>query len=484
MNIAACFTVLLFAFSCASNGSKVQSSAKDSSYTLNGDVSGVFLNGNVTLYAQGAATQPDSKPKVYSTTPAGPSAGTSDTKNAPAKAPVEKGQVEMKLNPNTGKWEPVAKETQPQAPIGENNGKKVVKATTANSGAANVPPPTRPKDPRTPYAESKITGGKFSIEGKLNKPTVVEYVMTNADNKHLINDYVMGRSVFILEPGELTFTMSKFPGVFTIQGGDKKLNDLILGYRNLPEYEKATADFFALFPKNAQPGRKGVDEKAAALQKTMMEIEMKYREEVATSSKDVETLLLLLETGKLRSNWSVKAVEALSTLAPEDPRVKALMAKEAQIKEAMAQANVRYVGVGTDIKYFMSQDLEGNVVSLRDMIQKTKAKYVLLEFWASWCAPCRGEMPNMKAAYEKYGPKGFEIFSYTVDEKKEDWVKASKEDGIPWTNSGYGPDEGPRELYNVTGYPTNFLLDVESGKIIEMNLRGENLHEKLKELLG
>ena len=87
----------------------------------------------------------------------------------------------------------------------------------------------------------------------------------------------------------------------------------------------------------------------------------------------------------------------------------------------------------------------------------------------------------MKKAYARYGPLGFEILSFTVDDLREDWVEASEEEDLPWINAGMGIDHPATEAYGVTGVPANFLVEAASGRILARNLRGRKLDEALAE---
>ena len=128
-------------------------------------------------------------------------------------------------------------------------------------------------------------------------------------------------------------------------------------------------------------------------------------------------------------------------------------------------------------------DSTGKIISAASY----RGKYVLVDFWASWCGPCRAESPALREAYAKYKNKGFDILSISFDENIRSWLKAVAKDGYTWTNvvdsSGMGPQGNISSQYNIRAIPRNFLLDRE-GKIIATNLRGEELEKKLKEVFG
>ena len=117
-------------------------------------------------------------------------------------------------------------------------------------------------------------------------------------------------------------------------------------------------------------------------------------------------------------------------------------------------------------------------------LSSLRRKVTLLEFWASWCGPCRAENPNLVKTYEKYNPKGFEIFAVSLDNNKKGWLDAIKKDNLNWiqTSDLNGDRNKAALIYGVSGIPDNFLID-ENGIIVARNLRGEELNEKLSELL-
>ena len=129
---------------------------------------------------------------------------------------------------------------------------------------------------------------------------------------------------------------------------------------------------------------------------------------------------------------------------------------------------------------FTQNDVNGNPISLSDF----KGKYVLLDFWASWCGPCRAENPNVLRVYNQYKDKNFTVLGVSLDKNKEEWLAAIKKDGLPWTQVSdlqYWNNAAVVK-YGIQGIPANFLID-PNGIIIGQNLRGKALEEKLAEVL-
>lgn len=330
-------------------------------------------------------------------------------------------------------------------------------------------------------AEAPVNAdGSFSVSTSVPEPRKVYFYIldaTSADGQKLAP--TKGQQ-FILEPGELNFEMNEHRQ-FTVSGGyfnDEVINswklnadyvqiqDELEGVRVSPDGE-------------SEEHRRARQDQLSELSSKLLDLEVDGLSQLATSHDDPIVRKLALQISWLVSDWYWEALVNLAEVLPEDQWVQsnAIAARDRIVMES-AQAKV---AVGTNILDFTAEKLSGESVTLTEL-QEEKS-LVLLEFWASWCGPCRVEIPHMKKAYERFKDKGFEIVSFTIDDSKEDWELASEEEELPWPNLGMGQEAEAATKYSITGVPANYLFDARTGTIVARDLRGNKLDEVLEEKL-
>ena len=351
-------------------------------------------------------------------------------------------------------------------------------------------PVTKPGD-KPPSIESTLdivakapigADGKFRLEAAADDPRRVYFYVLNAVSPGGNRMAPVKGNDFILEPGEVTLTMSK-RGRFVIEGG--RYNDAVYNvWRASDEYEAAQAETARLYAtvegESEEEKRRRLDV-AAEAQERVFALESEARSRTARTHPDPFVRRLTIETTWLAGPWMLDALRGLAELTPEDPWVIERLARAEESAAKRAEERKRFA-IGADIRDFTADTLDGEAVSLADV--RANSSLVLLEFWASWCGPCRVEIPHMKEAYDRFRAKGFEIVSFTIDDDREAWEEASDEEDLPWINLGMGPEAEAPTVYNVTGVPKNYLVDSGTGDIVAKDLRGHKLDEKLEELLN
>jgi peroxiredoxin len=319
----------------------------------------------------------------------------------------------------------------------------------------------------------KISKGKFTYSSKSAAPEFAILLFPNVEHKIDPKNILM----FFTEPGsniQVTFDSSAKER-FVITGSKTSDEFKIFKQKCLtPSEEKEKKTFENINPMsiNNPTTMDSLMKLAETIQQEKKEAVVKYITENKTSIVGAAYAYLI---GTQEENS--KFIQLAYNMMDDNIRNSFY---GIEIKKKIDAAIKTDIGaIATD---FNVKDIEGKQVTLSNFYKGKKL--VLIDFWASWCGPCRKENPNVVKAYSKFHSKGFDILGISLDEEKQDWIGAIKKDGLTWTQVSdlKGWESGVARLYNVTAIPTNFLID-GTGKIIATNLRGELLETKLNELL-
>lgn len=277
---------------------------------------------------------------------------------------------------------------------------------------------------------------------------------------------------FYLEKGTITITGTDSLSTAVIRGGKTQKDFAALNKWLLPLYEKMDPLYAGIQKAESEGREEEVDKIKTQLSKLQKE-EYEKSKEFVQSHPDSYVSLNIIQSNAYVID--VNTFEPLYNLLGEK-------LKETEKGKAFAKKLLlaKKLAVGQPAINFVQNNTEGVPVSLASF----KGKYVLVDFWASWCMPCRAENPNVLKAYNQFKDKGLEIISVSLDTKKELWIAAIKKDGMPWIHVSdlKGWDNQVAQDYDIKAVPQNVLINPK-GVIIAKNLHGEDLEKKLGEVL-
>ncbi len=307
--------------------------------------------------------------------------------------------------------------------------------------------------------------GVFTLKGgAVDYPVLVQLVAGNTRK----------RTSFYLENSVITVEGS-LDSLFKAEITGSKTQD---EYKTFIDTNKPLSDIYsAIYGEYQQATQSGntallaeIEKRADSVQNEMLKNQKNF---VLNNPSSYVTPSIL---GSI--SYEMEADELESIISKLDTTIAALP-QVVTLKERLVQ--MKAVAIGQKAPDFTMNDADGNPVSLSS---KSGSKLLLIDFWAAWCGPCRKENPNVVRVYNEFNKKGFDIFGVSLDQKKEDWLKAIADDKLTWTHVSdlqYWSNAAAK-TYAVSAIPANFLLD-ESGIIIAKNLRGEDLYNKVKEIL-
>jgi peroxiredoxin len=308
-----------------------------------------------------------------------------------------------------------------------------------------------------------LTSGKFNFKGTVDYPEV--YYLTVPGTKSSIP--------FFIEPAEIKFTVNTKDVNKTRIEGSKTQTEYDAYLDMLDQFNTKIRESYQMSMKAQEIG----DEAKAREFDSLTNVYDQQRGDFSKNYVMQNPKSFTVPYIAYRNSWNYDMNELEKALGSFDTTLNHSI-YTGYLQEYLK--TLKRTDVGMLYVSFMMQDSTGQYFPIADLIGKG---YLLLDFWASWCSPCREENPNLVAMYNKYHDKGFNILGVSLDSMRPRWLQAIKDDQLNWYHVSdlEGWANKAAKLYGVRSIPANFLIDT-NGYIIGKNLRGEELQAKLAEL--
>lgn len=318
----------------------------------------------------------------------------------------------------------------------------------------------------------KLKNGKFEFKGKLTEDISLAYI-TPKD--------MMERSLFFLENGKIKFTIDKDSMMNGKIGGsfnNKKLqeyNDMSRdAYKEMMDFQKnAQQEYFAAMQSQDEVAMNKIQEESKKISKKIEDVNFKFIE----ANKDAYLSLLMIDN--LTNQPEADMDRFKKMYAALDKKLKDTKLGKT-VSEKLEKAG--QINIGEVVPDFSGPSPDGTELTLSQEI----GTVTIIDFWASWCGPCRKENPEVVKLYNDYKDKGLQIVGVSLDKAGDDkkWKDAIKADNLTWPQISNlkGWEDPIAKKYNITSIPATFIID-NQGILIAMNLRGAELRQKISELL-